>query len=295
MSGALLMEEWRDLVQAALRERYGGNERTAEKIAAEATRLFRYLGARGAASWPEVTEQLVAEWCWAPRPDRWGRLQDPAQTTARNRQWAALAVFEEAKGLGAPIDPEELVGERIKRRGAGIPTRPLTDEEATSVEVHADRGLPGSRRCLLVAFSFAGGTATEVAGVRMGDVDLQAGMVAFDGPSARTNPLGGWAAEAVDCFVRTHRPIPPEQLLCVSGRTDEFQAAHSVTVRLGEVLADAGIAGRAGVTARSIRLTTAVRVLQESCIEAAARFLGSRSLDAAADALGHDWRHGDVG
>ena len=129
----------------------------------------------------------------------------------------------------------------------------------------------------------------------MGDVDLEAGTVAFRGPAARTNRLEGWAAEAVDAFVGTRPPIPAEQLLCTSGRTGQFQAAHSVTVRLGEVLADAGIAGRAGVTARSIRLTAARRVLETSGIEAAANFLGSASLDTTADALGHTWRHGDVG
>ncbi len=290
VSGDFLLGEWRDLVLGALRVRYGGNERTASKVAAEASRLFRYLAARGADSWADVTEQLVTEWCWAPRPDRWGRMHRPAQSTARNRQWAALAVFEEAKGLGAPVEPVSLVGERIKRRDERIPTRPLTDEEARLVEEYADSGLVASRRSLIVACSFAGGTATEIATLRMGDVDLGAATIRFGGPTARTNSLEGWAKEAFARFVRNNPPVCDQGLLCVSGRTDDASAAHSVTARLWEVLRDAGIAGREGVSARSIRLATARRILEESGIEAAARFLGSPSLDTTADALGHAWQ-----
>ena len=293
VSGAFLLEEWRDLVLGALRERYGGNERTAEKIAAEATRLFRYLAARGAAIWPEVPADLVWEWCWAARPDRWGRLRLPAQSTARNRQWAASAVFEEAEMLGAPVDAAALVGARIKRRDEQVPTRPLTDGEARLVKVFAVSRFIASARPLLVAFSFAGGSASEVAAVRAGDVSLQDAEVSFRGDAARTNPLGNWAAQTIARHFAYNPPSDDSALLCVSGRTDELRAAHSVTVRLREVLIDAGLSRRAGVSARSIRLTTARRVLEADGIEAAARFLGSASLDTAADSLGHDWRGGD--
>ena len=47
--------------------------------------------------------------------------------------------------------------------------------------------------------------------------------------------------------------------------------------------------GVPGVSARSIRLTTAREVLRTDGIEAAARFLGSPSLDSTAAALNHDW------
>ena len=42
------------------------------------------------------------------------------------------------------------------------------------------------------------------------------------------------------------------------------------------------------------RLTAARQVLERDGIEAAARFLGSPSLDHTAEALAHDWRHGPV-
>ena len=66
-----------------------------------------------------------------------------------------------------------------------------------------------------------------------------------------------------------------------------------MTVRLGQVLRDAGIAGRPGVTARSFRLTTANRILHTQGIEAATKFLGSPSLDNTAAALGYRWGQHD--
>ena len=293
VSGVEQLDAWRGLVLDALRERYRSNAGTAEKMVADAGRLFRYLDARGVSSWSELSSDLVSDWYWAARPDRWGRLRRPAQTTAANRQWAALAVFQGAAGLGAPVDAEALVGERIKRRDERVSARPLSDQEAQLVQTFADGGMVASRRSLLVAFSFAGGTASEIAAVRVGDVDLRAATVTFKGRAARTNPLGEWPARALSWFMRSNPPLDEDALLCVTGRTSEYQAVHSVTVRLGEVLVDAGVAGRAGVTARSIRLTTAKQVLDEAGIEAAARFLGMTSLDTVADALAHTWRAGD--
>ena len=85
----------------------------------------------------------------------------------------------------------------------------------------------------------------------------------------------------------------PDERLCVIDRLDAARATHSVTVQLGQVLQAAGIAGRPGVTARSFRLTSARRILDAEGIEAAARFLGSVSLDSTAAALGYRWGQHD--
>ena len=293
LSGEQGLGAWRGLVLDALQQRFGSNQRTAEKVVSEADRLFRYLAARGVSVWSDVTSELLDDWFWAARPDRWGRLRLPSESTAKNRQWIAGAVLRVAAELGAPVDVGALVANRIPRRARQKPTRPLTDEEARLVEVFAVSGFIASARPLLVVFAFAGGNAAEIAAVRVGDVSLQDATISFRGTAARTNPLGGWGALTVARFFRHNPPSDETALLCVSGRTDELRAAHSVTVRLGEVLRDAGISGREGVSARSIRLTTARRVLEAEGVEAAARFLGSVSLDTAADALGHDWRCSD--
>lgn len=289
--GRDLLAEWVPLVLEGLRLRYASNPGTADKVIAEARRLLNYLRGRGVERWSDVTPEMVSHWCWVARVDRSGQHRRTSQSTARNRQWIATAVLEALTDLGAPIDTPVLVGDRIPYSGGTASTRPLTGEEANRVREFADSGLVGSRRSLLVAFSFAGGTATEVGAVRMGDVNLDEAIVAFTGTGSRVNTLDQWAVSRVARFVRNRPPIPPDQPICVTPRIKPERAAHSVTVRLRHVLRDAGLSDRQGVSARSIRLTTAQQLLEDHGIEAAARFLGSPSLDNTARALGHQWRN----
>ena len=182
---------WLPAVVEAVRARFADNPRTADKVAAEIQRLFRYLAAFGVSDWADVTPDLVLAWCWAARRDRSGRHRRTAQSTARNRQWASLTAFEEAASMGAPVDPLRLIGERIKRASA-VSARPLTDAEDDRARAFADAGAVASRRSVMLAFSYAGGTASEVAAVRTGDVDLDAGIVAFSGAAARVGPVDEW-------------------------------------------------------------------------------------------------------
>lgn len=291
MSGSLLLEQWRSVVVGAVAQRYRQNARTAQKVAAEAARLFRFMAACGAECWSDVTSALVLEWCWAARRDRSGVHRRAAPATARNRQWTALTVFREAAALGAPIDPEALAGERIPRSKKVESARPLTDEELASARSHADTGLGLSRRPLLLALASAGGTASEIAAARWSDINLHAGTVYFNGAAARTCPMDEWGVKTVRRYVQNSPAPDTDELVAVTASSVPERAAHSVTVRLGQILQDAGISGRPGVTARSFRLTTARKILDGESIEAAARFLGAASLDTVADALGHDWRN----
>ena len=289
MNGNLRLGPWQTVVVEAVRVRYQ-NTRTAEKVTAETARLFRFLAACGAECWGDVTSALVLEWCWAAYRHRSGVHRRAAAATARNRQWAALIAFREAAALGAPINPEALVGERIARPKEVESTRPLTAGELAAAKVYADAGLGLSRRPLLLALAVAGGTASEIASVRWSDIKVDAGTVAFGGSAARTCPLDEWGIATVRRFVQ-NRPTVPDELVAVNAASGPERAAHSVTVRLGLILRDAAISNRVGVTARSFRLTTARRVLDSDGIEAAARLLGAVSLDTVADALGHDWRN----
>ena len=287
------LQTWLPLVTAEMRTRFAANSGTAAKLISETQRLFRYLSARGAHRWPDVTAALVLDWCWAAHRRGSGRHRRTAQSTARNRQWAAFAAFEAAAMLDAPIDPAALIGPRIARPADYVSARPLTDEEDQLARSHGDAGLVASRRSVMLAVSYASATAAEAAAVRMGDIDLDAGTVKLSGAAARVGPLDDWGIATVQRFVRNNPPIPPNGLLCVTAATSPSRAAHAVTVRLGQILRDAGIAGRPGVTARSIRLTTADRILKAQDIEAATRFLGSRSLDTTAEALGYRWGQQD--
>ena len=284
----LPLVEWEPAIIKAVRVRYA-NPRTAAKSVKEVRSLFRFLRVRGAKTFNDVDRVLLSEWFWSAHLGRNRRHRSTSQSTARNRQWMCLVALTEAKSLGAPVDPVELIGERIPRPSDQISARPLTDEEAEQVRTYADPGLP-SRRSLQVALSYAGGTATEVAAVRLADIDLQAGTVTFSGRAARTNRLDKWNKETVELFINNSPPLAPSEPLCVNPKFDVVRAAHNVSVNLRQVLSDAGLSGREGVTARSIRLTAGRKVFEAEGIEAAARFLGLPSLDTAADSLGYDWR-----
>ena len=295
VSGDRSLAVWAAVAVEALLVRYGRNERTAATVVAEARRLFRYLRNSGVEKLEDLTRALVLGWCWAARPDRGGRLSDVSAATARQRQWIALVCFEELAKRGAPIDPAALVGPRVARPDAQVSARPLNSGEADLVRSHADSGLMTSRRPPQVAAAFAGGTATEIALLRLRDLDLAAGTVTFSGDTARTNPLDGWSIETFGRWLLSQPQTPDsDALVCVSEGLGLARGARSVSVRLGDVLRDAGLMGRPGVTARSIRLTTARQVLDGHGIEAAARFLGAVSLDTTAAALQHPWRDSDA-
>ena len=78
---------------------------------------------------------------------------------------------------------------------------------------------------------------------------------------------------------------------CVSVRALPPQrAARAVTNQLYAILRAAGLSRLSGVSARSIRLTAARRVLEHENIVAATKFLGSPSLDNTAALLDHAWQ-----
>ena len=288
VSGDMSLNEWEPLVIEALGERYS-NRRTAQKAVKEAKALFRFLRARGARCLSDVTPELVSEWLLAARHHR-GSHRLPAPSTVKNRQWAARSAFEAAEFLGAPIDPQALIGEPVARPSEFMSARPLTGEEVQYLRANADADLLSSGS-LLVALALAGGSATEMAAVRLRDLNLDAGTVAFGGESARVNPLGEWSARVIRLWLLNRpNPLNDDCLLSVGEGLRTEQAAHSVTVRLSRLLRDVGLAGRPGVTARSIRLTTAKEILEAEGIEAAALFLGSVSLDTTAASLRHNWR-----
>ena len=295
VSGDLSLARWEPLVVEAVRERFARNEQTVKLVVGNILRLFRFSAAHGIRTCDGWTTKLVHDWCWALRPDAYGPPQPVSHATARQRQWTALVCFQEAERLGCPIDPLVLIGERIPRPPPTVSARPLRSDEERLVQQYADTGLLGSQRALLLALSLAGGTAQEVALVRLRDLDLAEGTVTFRGEAARTNRLDEWSAQAVARW-RNCLPHPPnpDEPVCVSPHVTAAGGARSITVRLGDVLVDAGIRDRPGVSPGSVRLTGARRVLERSNLEAAARFLGAASLDRVAQALEHNWREADA-
>ena len=295
MTGDEPLTEWQPLVLAGLQQRHHANEVTAQKLDAEGSRLFKFWDVNGAVKWRDIDADLNTQWYWLPRGGRGGVLKTVRPSTARNRQWASLKLLNIAADLGAPIDPIALIGERIPRPTDATAARPCTDDEDRKIRRRAESALARSRIGVIVAIAYAGGTPKESAALRLGDVDFDSATIALRGPAARVNPLDEWSTMMIRRFVANHtsKPLHSSELLCVSETTVSDRRAHSIAVRLGRVLRDAGLNDVPGVTARSIRLTTARRLLESDGIEAAALFLGSPSLDTTATALQYQWYHGD--
>jgi len=270
-----------------LRQRYEANPGTSQKVQAEAVRLFRYLRSVGVRDWGDVASEVVLSWCWSARQTSSGDYRRPERSTVRNRQWAALAVLQAAESLGLVVDGRRLAGQRIRRSSDFVPTRPLTDQETKRVRDFADRGQLFSPRAVIVSLAFAGGTSSEIAEVRKSDLDLPHRRVWI---GHRRNPLSGWGHHMIQQFLQIRPHFEENRLLAVSEKIKAARRAHAVTVRLGDVISDAGLRGTPGVSARSIRLYTANQILQTQGLEAAACFLGADSLISVVKALRYNWK-----
>ena len=281
---------WRPDILAEVRRRNDLNEHTAQKVATHMDWALGYFEARGARSWHQITAALSLEWCWAGTRGRDGAWGEPSTSTARNRRWMLQMVFVAAAALGAQVDPHTAAGPQIKQLPPQAAARPLNDEEDRRVCAFADAGAVPSMRSMVVALSRAGGSAPEIAAVRARHVDMDAQTVFFLGDSARTCTLDPWSAEVVSRYLAA-RSVAADDLLCVRATTAPQRAAHSVTVQLNRVIAEAGYAQRPDITGRSLRLTAAHRAFKRGGIEAAARLLGSPSLDTAAEAIDYQWHH----
>ena len=289
VTGELSLDEARELAGAAAAVRFA-NPATRRKLTTLTGWLFRYLAAAGARRWSDVTTEMTRGWCCAAARHR-GRWVSPAASTVRNRQWALTVACDALEAAGVGVDPA-LRPARAPRPPAPRRSRPLTPAERDLVRAFADRGLVGSRRSAMVALAEAGASPAEIAAARACDVDLAAGTVRLgvNPDRARVNPLTGWGTEAIRRVLSVN-DISPAERLCVTGSVGVDRGAQSAATRLCDVIRDAGLAEAEGVTAGSIRLTAAAAILARGGIEAAARFLGASSLDAAAAALGHDWNH----
>ena len=291
MTGDLSLQEARDLAGAAAAVRFP-NPATRRKLSTLTGWLFQYVAAAGAQGWSDITPDMAGGWCRAAARRR-GRWTAPAASTVRNRQWALTVVCDALESAGVEVDPALRPG-REPRPPAPRRSRLLTPAERKLVRAYADRGLVGSRRSAMVALAEAGASPAEIALVRARDVDLEAATVRLNPERARVNPLTGWGAEAIRRVLTVNGIDPADDTrLCVTGTVGPQQGAQSVATRLCDMMRDAGLAEAEGATGGSIRLTTAAEILAQDGIEAAARFLGARSLDAAAAALGHDWNHTD--
>ena len=288
MSAPRSLAQWRDAVVAEFPNVYRYRPRDLKRAQSQIRSLFDYLKACGITDVSEVAADDVGAWIWREVTRRDGSVGPPAPATARTQYNLAKQAFKIVADLGAAVDPRTVTGPPIGGDRREVPPRALTDEELQRVCTATRSRRKTSQKGVLVALSRASATAQQLPLVRAGDVDLDAATVALSGPGARLCALDPDSVSVIAEYLEANSPAADE-LLCVRADTAPERAAHSVSARIHNILRAAGLSDRRDITARSIRLTEAQRVLRHKGIAAAARFLGA-SLDATAEMLDYQWR-----
>ena len=268
-------------------------EQTTQRMLEVAHRFARRLEVAGVNELGEVTAQACEDFVMAP--SRTGGI--PSVSTQRMRRTTLRAIFRSARAAGHAIGDPTLDLWLPERGPDG--TRPLTTAEVeycrTCVERVSARDL---RRTAAWALAEAGALTSEIAQIRVGDLDDPATptSVALAGTSrmrARRVTLTEWGRSRLAARVEElGDPAPSTALLAYGGtQPPDSAAAQAATCRLvGCVLAEAGLGAEEGVRPASVRLWRArERFVESGSLEAAARLLGHRSLDETAAAVGYDW------
>lgn len=258
---------------------------------AEIGRFFRFAGARGARTLSDVTPEVVTDFADLPYQASSGAWTAPSDKTRGTRVGAVRVLFAATRTLGLHrVDPT--VDIRI-----GAPTgsrcRPLTDEEEALGRLWSGRTLVNGRHAVAWALHQAGATLTEAAHVAVDAVNLDAGTVWLAGNKNRIErlaPLTDWGAARLAERIGELDGAPAETRLLTTARASKNARTASTGALIGEVFRWAGLAGDASLEPRSLPAWAGRRVFERTGrIEDAARFLGVRNLQTAAEIIGHDW------
>lgn len=273
------------LVHAVVGSSYPSPTGTAQKLHGLLVHFERHLQGHGLEYVDELTVDHVQEYMWSAQKTASGYMRVLPRTAA-NRQWAIRQFLGALEGEGFWEGPD-LTGDTVTR-GASDSSRPMTSREIEGVQAIVSGTLMSTGDDVLVALSLAGGDASEVGLVRLCDVDLASQTVTFHGEAQRTAPLSKWACERISLFL-AENDREHTQRIAVAEFVNDQSVARTVTTRLMNVMRMSGIQSNRRVTAKSLRLGSAVEVLHQHGLEASARFLGNQSLDATARMLNYNW------
>ena len=241
-----------------------------------------------------VTAELVAAFCGEAVQGRDGSWRTPAASTRRTRRAAIRWLFRWLRHEGICVaDPT--IDVKVSEDAVAGP-RPLTDVEVAECRLMSDRTLSQTRLPACWALAEATLTTGEMSRLVIGDVDLVSGTLDTPGlsrgPVARTVPLTDWGAEALARRVEELVGGGGDESTPVVYRSGRSLNGGGATAgqAINRILTYAGLSNDPSATAKSVIAWRARKAFEQSGrIEAAARLIGSSSLDSTARLIGLDW------
>ena len=271
--------------------------RTGGRFAREIDLFVARAVLEGVDSVSGVTAELVAAFCGEAVQGRDGSWHLPAASTRRTRRAAIRWLFRWLRHEGICVaDPT--IDVKVSEDAVAGP-RPLTDVEVAECRLMSDRTLSQTRLPACWALAEATLTTGEMSRLVVGDVDLVSGTVDTPGlsrgPVARTVPLTDWGAAALARRVEELVGGGGDASTPVVYRSGRSLNGGGATAgqAINRILTYAGLSNDPSATAKSVIAWRARKAFEQSGrIEAAARLIGSSSLDATARLIGLDWTVG---
>jgi integrase len=217
----------------------------------------------------------------------------PSVATMRLRRSALRLFFRTARGL-ALITGDPTVDVVLPSR-TNRAARPLTDDEVQRCRRASLHDLTSTRLSVPWALGEATARTAEIPRLTVSDVDLGNSRVWIHG-SHNTEPrwagLTRWGLSQVARRVRELGSNPDPTTPLAQGGSGNAESRRSYSSQaLRETLTRAELADKAGVSPASLTGWAGVQVLTRTGhIDAVARALGVRTLDAAARAIHWNWR-----
>jgi integrase/recombinase XerC len=257
------------------------------EIALKASQFYTFIASQGIESVDQIDRRVAEAFINMPTTSG-SRLKSPEASTRRNRRSAVRSAFRALRSIGIDVGDPTIDAEA--KLGREILTPICTDAHIAAMRGHLPIGVSGSTLGSVLALAEAGATNSEISLIRAGDIDTGKGVVRLPGNQrvhGRVNQLTEWGLCAIN--QRMMDLVDDGQYLVARPNAKSLTNGE-VSLQLRRIL-EFSRTSKTGITVNSIRAWRARQIFETSrSIEEAARFLGAKSLDAAASLIRHDWR-----